>query len=348
MVARLPFIRSFSANARKKILFLGTPEVAAKSLKKLIENCGNSYEISGVVSQPAQMMGRGNKRVLTPSPVASVGLELGLRVITPEKASDIAFLEELEQMKPDLCITAAYGQYLPKRFLAIPTYGTLNVHPSLLPKWRGASPVQRSLEAGDQATGVSVLWTVSKMDAGPIVAQVERLLTGDEKAPELLDELFSTGTQSLIDVLPAVFSGIVSPATSMQQADESATKADKIAVEEAAVCLFKHSAKTIHNRIRGFAGWPGVWCQVRFGEGDVEKLLLVTTRLVSTVEEPPEEISIGSIVIVDKFRLFARCADGALLEILELQQPAKKLLTSKQFCNGLNGSRRASIKAVQL
>lgn len=163
------------AAEKARILFLGTPEVAATSLERIVAESkkdDSPYEVVGVVTQPPKRRKRRGKEV--PSPVGLAAEELEIPVLTPEKAKDDDFLTALEnEYKPDLCITAAYGQYLPKRFLKIPKLGTLNIHPSLLPKWRGASPVQRSLEAGDNPVGVSVLFTVSKMDAGPIVKQVE-------------------------------------------------------------------------------------------------------------------------------------------------------------------------------
>ena len=117
--------------------------------------------------------------------------------MSPEIAKDPDFLTALEALDPDLCVTAAYGQWLPKRFLDCPKLGTLNIHPSLLPRWRGASPVQRALEAGDEEVGVSVLWTVAKMDAGPVAARRSKRLKGHEQAPELLEELFVAGTEEL-------------------------------------------------------------------------------------------------------------------------------------------------------
>ena len=124
------------------------------------------------------------------------------------QAKDPEFLDDLEQnIKPDLCITAAYGQYLPKRFLATPTYGTVNIHPSLLPRWRGASPVQRSLEANDNPIGVSVLFTVSKMDAGPVISQKEYNVGEEEQATTVLAHLFDVGTDMLLEAIPDVLNG---------------------------------------------------------------------------------------------------------------------------------------------
>lgn len=151
----------YSTNEKAKILFLGTPDVAASSLQSLVESSkkdNSPFEIVGVVTQPPKRRKRRGKE--EQSPVGLLATELNLPILSPEKAKDDDFLTILEtEMKPDICITAAYGQYLPKRFLKIPKFGTLNIHPSLLPRWRGASPVQRSLEAGDNPVGVSVLFT---------------------------------------------------------------------------------------------------------------------------------------------------------------------------------------------
>jgi methionyl-tRNA formyltransferase len=162
-----------SSRAPKRVVFLGTPPVAARSLELLLAKSrsgGADFEVAAVVSQPPSRSGR--KMKLTPSPVASLAEAEGLRLLTPPSAKDEGFLQELAALRPDLCVTAAYGCFLPQRFLDIPERGTLNIHPSLLPLYRGAAPVQRCLEAGDAVTGVSVAFTVLAMDSGPILRQV--------------------------------------------------------------------------------------------------------------------------------------------------------------------------------
>ena len=158
---------------RKKVVFLGTPDVAASSLELLLrasrQGRGGGFDIVRAVSNPPARVGR--KKVLKPCPVQTLAESEGVPVMIPTSAKDDGFLADLEELEPDLCITAAYGQFLPQRFLDIPKFGTLNVHPSLLPRYRGASPVQRCLEAGEPETGVTVAFTVLKMDAGPIVRQ---------------------------------------------------------------------------------------------------------------------------------------------------------------------------------
>lgn len=169
---------STEAAGRKKVVFLGTPDIAASSLELLLEASrqgkGGGFDVVRAVSNPPARTGR--KKVLQPSPVQALADRESIPVVTPTTARDEQFLAELEGLEPDLCITAAYGQFLPRRFLDIPKFGTLNVHPSLLPLYRGASPVQRCLEAGDSKTGVTVAFTVLKMDAGPVVRQTVREL----------------------------------------------------------------------------------------------------------------------------------------------------------------------------
>lgn len=345
-------LSSSSSGNKQKVVFLGTPDVAATSLNMIVDASkrpplSNLFEIVAVVSQPPAPSGR--KKKLTPSPVQVAAEGMEIPFLIPEKAKDEEFLEALEEIKPDLCITAAYGQWLPKRFLAIPRRGTLNIHPSLLPLFRGAAPVQRCLERGDSVTGVSVAETVLKMDSGPIVRQVKRELAGDEKADELLHELFVKGTNELLDVLPAFFNE-GDPISLTPQDDTQACPADKISVEEAKVDFEASSATTIHNKCRGFAGWPGIWSTFRVGEGDEEGQrikIITTTVLAGPGSDPPSDI-----VTITKFQakdeagnnkgkpkdiLCAVCGDGSSLGILELQPPGKKIMDAKSFMNGVRG-----------
>lgn len=227
---------------QKSIVFLGTPRVASNVLQMLHSASLTSslFKIDAVVTQPPATTTNRSKKLLTKSPVHELAEKLSLPTYYPEKSNSTEFLEKLESMKPDLCITAAYGNYLPKRFLAIPQFGTINIHPSVLPKYRGAAPVQRCLEAGtlnamlkptvqliqaihnltkicvpfnhllflgDSESGVTILETVSKMDAGPILYQYSNKLSGQEKSTELLEKYFEIGTKELLNLLPSVFDG---------------------------------------------------------------------------------------------------------------------------------------------
>ena len=321
--------------AAKRVVFLGTPSVAARSLELLLQASREegSFEIAAVVSQPPARAGR--KMKLTPSPVQQLAESEGLMVLTPPTAKDEEFITVLSDMQPDLCITAAYGCFLPQRFLDLPAHGTLNIHPSLLPLYRGAAPVQRCLEAGDLVTGVTVAFTVLEMDSGPVLRQVERPLNGDEQGPELLAELFEAGTANLLEALPSVWDGSCQHVVRAQDGDR-ATSASKVRATEAEVRLDTLSAAEIHNRARGFAGWPGIWTEIRLDESKPPvRAKLLRTALGTASDELGEGRDVS--VAPGGAALLLRCADGSVLEVSEIQLPGKKPVNPKAFWNGLNG-----------
>jgi methionyl-tRNA formyltransferase len=323
--------------AAKSVVFLGTPDVAARSLELLVEASSAdkalNFEVTAVVTMPPSPQGR--KKVLTPSPVHTMADSLNIPVMHPEKAKDPDFLSQLMDLAPDLCITAAYGNFLPTKFLKIPKYGTLNIHPSLLPKYRGAAPVQRCLENGDATTGVSVAFTVLKMDAGPVVRQVTHPLTGDEKANTVLLDMFEVGTAQLLEALPSVWDGSVER---REQVDDDATPADKLSVEDARLDLGVVGALQAHNRARGFAIWPGLWISIRVGDAAPHRLKIVTTRVLEDAvgsSEPTrlmEEVRDGKTSV-----LRVVCGDGSVLGVTHMQVPGKNIVDARSFVNGLRG-----------
>ena len=317
----LGVLRMMSDQSRKKVVFLGTPEVAAQSLRRILDASradGAAFELSAVVSNPPAKAGR--KKQLQPSPVQALAEAEGIPVFTPngllKKFEDSAeFLDHMRQLEPDLCITAAYGQFLPKSFLGIPKCGTLNIHPSLLPKFRGASPVPRALEAGVPATGVTVLFTVFEMDAGPIVAQSEMVLDGDEKADELLPKLFDQGSDLLLDVLPDVFSGVKQQDGTgcVVQDDAEATHAAKMSKQEGEL-WFTENAVYAHNKVRAFAGWPGTTAELVINSQEVDeeklKVKIITTRVRRAVGGAV--LGVHEISFDDKANtLVITCDDGS-------------------------------------
>ena len=238
-------------------------------------------------------------------------------------------------MKPDLCITAAYGQYLPKRFLATPTYGTVNIHPSLLPRWRGASPVQRSLEAGDNPVGVTLLFTVSKMDAGPIVSQKEYSVSEDETATTLLPDLFSVGTNLLLDAIPALLEGNITMETATEQNEDLVVNAAMIDASEAEMKPWKETARVMHNKLRGFSMWPGAYLMLEVGEGfEPAKFKILATKVLDETSEPTDIVQPGP---TKKDGLRVVCVDGTVLEINRLQPATRKPMDALSFVNGLQG-----------
>lgn len=340
------------SSVRKKLVFLGTPEVAAVVLRDLVAASIDSqrsdeetpWEVFAVVTQPGRPKGRG--KVAQPSPVYSAALELGIpesRIFCPVKASEKEFITRLDSLSPDVCVTAAYGNYLPTSFLNIPVHGTLNIHPSLLPLYRGAAPVQRSIEDGVRLSGVTVLHTVKEMDAGPIVCQAEYEVGENANSTELLDALFRLGTKRLVECLPQVWNGSVEE-TLRAQDHEQASHAGKIRRDEGRM-RFEH-AEVEHNKTRAFHGWPGTYGTFlivgEHGKEQIEIKVLETRVRQGSVAFPvwdePEE---AQRVVLDKAgnAMVVRCADGSVLDLKQLQSPGKKPVDAKSFGNGL-GARK--------
>ena len=333
---------------RKKIVFLGTPEVAALVLDKLLaasKHPGAAFDIAAVVSQPGRPKGR--SRQPQPSPVEKLALESGFstaQILCPDRATDSSFLDTLATLQPDLCITAAYGNYLPTRFLATPRFGTLNIHPSLLPLYRGAAPVQRSLQDGVTISGVTVLYTVREMDAGPILVQQQISVDSTIQAPQLLPQLFELGADLLMQNLEAVWAGKGQEIARAQNGDE-ATHAAKITREEGAL-NFEEAAATCHNKVRGFAGWPGTYHTFEMvdaqgsrgvGKEDELELKILKTRIVSSSSYNDGGDDFSREVVAGPESLRIACGDGSVLEVLEVQAPGRKAVAAKDFINGLKG-----------
>ena len=343
-----------SSDRKQRVVFLGTPDVACTALDALLDaaddpNC--AFEVHAVVSQPGRPRGRGRHKSgpPPPSPVAVTALRRGVpadRVLCPTKANDPAFLDALRALQPDLAVTAAYGNWLPQKFLAIPRLGTLNIHPSLLPQFRGAAPVQRALEVGADVTGVTVAYTVLEMDAGPVVRRAERVLDGSEKHDVLLVELFHTGAAALLEVLPSVFSGeaCFERATPQSEYGEP-SHAAKVSPEEGNLRFKTENATTLRNKVRGFAGWPGTkgtFAVKKLGAGDDQweeiSLKIITARVLgddAAVEKPGGD---GETVALTKKNIIVPCSGGTYLEVLEVQPPGKKAMSAGDYANGLKGS----------
>lgn len=303
----------------RRVVFLGTPSVAVIVLRALIAAPG--LKVVAVVTQPPARSSR--RGAATASPVHLFAEENGVPVLVPESAKDPAFLRELAALQPDLCVTAAYGNILPEAFLAIPPFGTLNVHPSLLPAYRGAAPVQRALEAGEIVTGVTIARTVKAMDAGPIVFQEEADIGADETAPALLERMFELGAARLVQILPDYFAGKI---TLWEQDHACASHARKMNPDDAWLD-FSLPAQSLYNKFRAFFGWPGSKMTLTLDEEQVECKIL---------EMRPAPLGTAEISFVgDALRLPA--GNGTALDILQLQPAGKRALSARDFRNGLRG-----------
>lgn len=320
----------FQQDNRKKIVFLGTPQVAALVLNTLIHKANRFAKVILVVTQPPARSSRSGDDI--PSPVHVAALENGIPVFTPQSVKDPQFLADLAALAPDLCITAAYGNYLPSDFLKIPKFGTVNIHPSLLPLYRGAAPVQRTLENGDKVTGVTLLYTVQAMDAGPIIASQNYPIDNEIKSPELLTTLFNLGAELLVSNLNLIFRGDFVP---VEQKHENATHAKKIAMTESALD-FTLPALTLHNKVRAFTPWPGTKAVFSYDEKKIE-CKIITTEVAENIKN----LKIKDIFL-EKDSIDICCGDNKILKIKEIQPNGKKILSAKDFQNGLK------VKSMQL
>lgn len=302
--------------------------------------CFSNFEISGVVTQPNRLFSREKNSV------HQSAIDLGIPVLSPESISDPKFLASIIDIAPDLCITAAYGNYLTKSFLAIPKFGTINIHPSLIPKYRGAAPLQRSLQNGDQVVGVTILKTVQKMDAGPILYQETLTLKGDEKYTKLLSQLFRIGTVALVDLLPTIWNNSI---YLKYQNESEVTHAPKLTYDEGRLRVSNLSALSIVNHIRGFSDGPGSW--IGLCRSDMEKkeeIPLKKTKLIDAkvldvgqvgdhALHLPEDNEVKLMRIGKEDVLVLRCGDGSALAILQLQPEGKSVMSAKAYHNGVRG-----------
>ncbi len=232
-----------------KIVFMGTPEFAVPTLKLLIEN----HEVIGVVTQPDRPAGRNNK--LRPSPVKEVAIEAGIPVFQPKRLRNPEAIEELKQWDADFHVVVAFGQILPPAVLDLPKIAPINIHGSLLPRWRGAAPIHAAIRAGDSETGITIMIIDAGLDTGPMLTKRAIPIENGETAQTLHDKLSQIGAELLIETLPKVVSGEVKP---QQQDDSLATYAPQIKKEEGQID-WSQSAQSIERLVRAFTPWPGTF-----------------------------------------------------------------------------------------
>lgn len=228
-------------------VFFGTPDVSVVTLEKLSQA---GYIPSAIVTSPDRPSGRGNK--ITPPPVKTWALDHTIELLQPEKI-DIEFMEKLSSYKADLFVVIAYGKILPEDLITMPKYGTINIHYSLLPRWRGASPIEAAILAGDEETGISIQKMVYKLDAGPIIAEERVSIGGDETAPELRARLAVLGADLLASIFPSLFD---SSLKTTQQDETLATKCGKFTKESGLLDFEKEDSHTLYLKYRAYKHWP--------------------------------------------------------------------------------------------
>jgi methionyl-tRNA formyltransferase len=296
-----------------KIAFAGTPEFAAVALRALL---AAGFEIPLVLTQPDRPAGRGQK--LVASPVKQVALAHGIPVHQPEKLRGPATHQPLIDAAPDVLVVAAYGLILPQAVLDIPKRGCLNIHASLLPRWRGAAPIQRCLEAGDAETGVTIMQMEAGLDTGPMLLQESLKIGAGETAATLHNRLAEQGGRLIVDALQRLAS--LSPTL---QPAEGVTYASKIDKAEAAID-WTQPATAIERRIRAFDPFPG--CTTTLGEATLK---LWRAQLAEGSGQPGEILAVASTGIT------VACGEGAL-QLTELQKPGGRRLASADFLAGFS------------
>ena len=301
-----------------RIIFMGTPELAATSLAALLRE--SAFAIVAVVTQPDRPKGRDLK--LQPSPVKQLALSAGLPVLQPAKAREESFLAELKTRQPDLIAVAAFGQILPKSLLEIPRLGCLNVHTSLLPKYRGASPIQSAILNGETETGVTIMQMDVGLDTGAILTQRPTPIHPEDNAATLHDRLALLGAELLVETIPAYAVGTIQP---QPQAHELATHVAKIKKEDGRID-WTQPAPAIWNRIRAFTPWPGAFT---FLPAQPQPLLLKLWQ----AEVVSQSSAAGEILSADKNGIIIACGEGAL-RVTSLQREGGRRLSAPEFLAG--------------
>ena len=309
-----------------RIIFMGTPEFAVPSLEALAQS---DQELVAVVTR--EDMPQGRRLILSPPPVKQRALHLGLRVVQPAKLNDAAFMSEVRQLSPDLVAVVAYGAFLPKSLYELPPLGTINLHPSLLPKYRGAAPIQHAILNGDRETGVTVIYLSEEMDAGDIILQERVPIESADTSESLSNKLSLRGAHALLAAVKAIEKGT---AKRVPQDGTGATFAPKISKEDGLID-WRLSAAELARRVRAFPPWPGTYTYLASGRG---KMLL---KVLEADSSPPAGDA-GVIIRCDGEGIHVGTGNGTLI-LRKVQPEGKKAMTAAQFTAGhrdLLGRRR--------
>ena len=303
-----------------RLVFAGTPLVAANTLARLLADDG--HEVVAVLTRPDAPQGRSSRPV--PSPVAQLAIGHGIEVLRPARASDPDLAARLAELDPDCCPVVAYGGLIPRSLLDLPRHGWVNVHFSLLPRWRGAAPVQHAILAGDEVTGVTVFELVEGLDAGPILASAEHALGASESAGEALEALEALGAEELVRTIDALAAGTI---TAVPQPGEGVTLAPKLTVQGARID-WSRPAVEISRQVRANNPSPVTWTEL-----DGERFRVLHAMPAEGDDLAPAELRAG------KRSVLVGTGSGSL-ELLQVQPAGKRPTAAADWGRGLRGDRR--------
>ncbi|UOQ47923.1 methionyl-tRNA formyltransferase [Gracilibacillus caseinilyticus] len=306
------------------IIFMGTPDFAVPVLERIL---AEGYQVDLVVTQPDRP--RGRKRIMTPPPVKAAAEKHQIPVFQPEKIKDN--YQDIEDLKPDLIVTAAFGQLLPKGLLEIPTYGCINVHASLLPSLRGGAPIHYSILEGHQQTGISIMYMAEKLDAGDVISQKALTIAETDDVGSLHDKLATIGADLLADTIPSIFSG---EANREEQDESLATFAPNITREQEKID-WNQTQQVVFNKIRGLHPWPvafTLWQGKIFKVYHADKATQFSNQPAGTIIDASEE---GITVAT---------GDEKAVRLTTVQPAGKKKMTAAEFLRGVGSNLKVGEK----
>jgi methionyl-tRNA formyltransferase len=301
-----------------KLVFCGTPVFAVPTLKLALRA---GYDVPLVVTQPDRPVGR--EKVMTAPPVKTAAMEAGIRVLQPEKIkNNLELRAELEAIRPDAIVVVAYGRIIPPWMLELPRLGNLNLHGSLLPKYRGAAPVQWAIADGEGSTGATTMRLDEGLDTGDILLQREMALAPSLTAADVFPLLAEMGADLMMETLRQLDAGTLTP---VRQDEAKATLAPILTREDGRM-NFSRPAMALYNRWRGFQPWPGAWTMLGGKKLSVHRMLPTEVR-GGRAAEPGE-------LLVSEGTLFAACGEGTWLELVDVQPEGKRRMTAGEFLRG--------------
>ena len=299
---------------------MGTPDFSVGALKALAEN---GYEIAGVVTQPDKPRGRGKASSMTP--VKEAALELGLTVYQPSRVREQSFMDTVRALNPDVIVVSAFGQIIPKALLELPRYGCVNIHASLLPKYRGAAPIQWAVMDGEPVSGVTIMQMDEGLDTGDMLAKTEVALEPDETGGSLFDKLSRAGAELLIRTLPALEQGTLTPE---KQPLESPTAYARMIRKEDGRIDWNLEAEAIERRIRGLNPWPSAYTELT---GKILKIWRAEVLPKESGQAP------GTVTEAGKGGFCVQTGKG-VLRLLEVQLEGKKRMDAQAFLRGFHAA----------